>query len=151
MIRDNFDASKFTVLCVDDELGVRQAVHRAIRPLGLHVIKAEDGESGIAMLMDETVHVLICDAAMPGMGGIEMMRQATVIAPGVPRILLTGHANTEDVVVPAINDCAIFRIVPKPWNPLALQHAVIEALGFTESEWEQLVKASKDKDQTDAA
>ena len=137
------------MLCVDDEPGVRQAVHRALRPLGVHVIKAGNGEAGLAMLMDEPVHVLICDAAMPGMDGIELMRQATVVAPSVPRILLTGHANTKDVVVPAINDCAIFRIVPKPWNPLALQNAVIEALGFTDSEWEQLTKASKD--QTNAA
>lgn len=149
MIREGFEASKFTVLCVDDEHGVRQAVQRALRPLGVQVIKAENGEAGLAMLMDEVVHVLICDAAMPGMGGIDLMRQATITAPDVPRILLTGHANSKDVVVPAINDCAIFRIIPKPWNPLALQHAVIEALGFTDREWEQLVQTSKK--QTDAA
>lgn len=142
MIQGGPNTSKFTVLCVDDEHGVRQAVHRALRPLGVQVIKAENGEEGLATLMDEDVHVLICDAAMPGMDGIDLMRQASLTSPCVPRILLTGHANSKDVVVPAINDCAIFRIVPKPWDPRALQQAVIEALGFTESEWEQLAKAS---------
>lgn len=141
MIQKSFEASQFSVLCVDDEHGVRQAVARALHPLGVQVLTASDGEAGLAILMDKVVHVLICDAVMPGMGGINLMRQATLTAPHVPRILLTGHANQKGVVVPAVNDCAISRIIPKPWNPLALRQAVVEALGFTENEWEQLTKA----------
>lgn len=136
MVRTSFDASKLTVLCVDDDLGVLQAVQRTLHSLGLQIMTAQNGEAGLAKLADQNVHVLICDASMPGMGGIELMRQATQLAPNVPRILLTAHANTKDVLMPAITDCAVFRIIPKPWNQLALRLAVVEALGFTAKEWE---------------
>ena len=142
MARETFDASKLTVLCVDDEPGVLKAVARALHPLGVRVLQAQDGEIGLARLTEKAAHVLICDASMPGMSGIELMQHASLIAPDVPRILLTAHASAQEVVVPAINQCAIFRIIPKPWNPLALRIAVIEALGYTAAEWESLTQRS---------
>lgn len=144
MLLGNFKPHQFTVLSVDDEHGVRQAVQRTIRPLGVKVLVVEDGETAIGLLQSELIHVLICDASMPGMNGIELMQQAAMTAPSVPRILLTAHANSKEVIVPAINDCAIFRVVPKPWNPLALRLSVIEALGFTADEWESLTNQTLD-------
>lgn len=136
------DPRAFTVLCVDDEPGVLLAVERALHPLGVQIIKADTGEDALALLRQQTVHVMISDAAMPGMHGIELMKRASSIAPGVLRILLSAHTNASGVVEKAVNECAVFRLLTKPWDNAALCIAVIEAFGFTASEWESGTKQS---------
>ena len=69
------------------------------------------------------------------MDGIEVLRQAAMIAPATVSILLTAHASDQDVVIPAVNEGEIFRLLPKPWDDDELRRAVADALGMEPEAW----------------
>ncbi|MDO9709128.1 ATP-binding protein [Paracraurococcus lichenis] len=82
-----------TLLLVDDERPVREAVASALRDFGCRVLTAESGEAALPLLRDEArIDVLVTDLAMPGMNGVALIRAARQAHPDLPALLLTGFA-----------------------------------------------------------
>jgi response regulator RpfG family c-di-GMP phosphodiesterase len=127
--------SAVQVLCVDDEPNVLKALDRVLRCFNCRVLLANNGPEAIKLLQEENIKVLICDEAMPGMCGVEVLRHAKVISPHTARVLLTAHCSDEDVVVAAVNEGEIFRLLAKPWLEDEIKHVVTEALGAEPREW----------------
>lgn len=123
------------VLCVDDEPHVLHALERALRREGWEVHTATNGPDALTMLRHMRVHVLICDEAMPGMRGLQVLREARMLSPQTIRIMLTGHCADPKVVVPAVNEGEVFRLLPKPWDDAELCRLVAEGLGAAPAEW----------------
>ena len=63
-----------SVLFVDDEPLVLNAIVRAVSGLPFEVLSAASGEEALAMLEQRRVDVLVSDIDMPGMSGLELMR-----------------------------------------------------------------------------
>ncbi|HEV2460505.1 MAG TPA: response regulator [Ktedonobacterales bacterium] len=64
-----------TVLIIDDEEPVRDAVHFILEEAGFAVLEASDGGAGLALLRaSEVPLVVLLDLMMPGMSGIELLR-----------------------------------------------------------------------------
>ena len=126
---------KPTVLCVDDEPNVLKSLERVLRKFGCDVVTADNGGTALDILETRQVEVLICDEAMPGMCGTDVLRQAKVISPQTARVLLTAHCNDEAVVVPAVNEGEIFRLLPKPWEDGEIRRVVADALGMEPKQW----------------
>lgn len=124
-----------TVLCVDDEPHVLASLERVLRRYGCRVLKASNGSDALDLLDQERVEVMICDEAMPGMCGTEVLRQAKMISPQTARILLTAHCNDEAVVILAVNEAEIFRLVSKPWDDTEIRRAIADALGLEPEKW----------------
>jgi DNA-binding NtrC family response regulator len=57
---------------------------------------AIDGHTGIQMIADEHFDIAILDLMMPGLNGLDTLRQIKGIQPDLPVILLTGHGSTKD-------------------------------------------------------
>jgi two-component system sensor histidine kinase/response regulator len=93
------------VLVVDDELGIREGCRRALTPNGFDVEVAENGPAGLAKLRENRFDVLLLDAMMPGMSGLEMLQHARKIAPALICIIITGYATVE-LAVQAIREGA---------------------------------------------
>lgn len=83
------------ILVVDDELGIREGCKRALTPYGFEVEMAENGPTGLRKLREGQFDVLLLDAMMPGMSGLEMWQQARQIAPDLICIIITGYATVE--------------------------------------------------------
>jgi two-component system sensor histidine kinase/response regulator len=84
------------ILVVDDELGIREGCKRALTPHGFEVDVAENGPAGLRKLREEgRFEVLLLDAMMPGMSGLEMWQQARQLAPDLICIIITGYATVE--------------------------------------------------------
>ncbi|MCX5897734.1 MAG: response regulator, partial [Proteobacteria bacterium] len=64
------------VLVVDDELGIREGCRRALTPQGFEVEVAENGPAGLARLREGHFDLLLLDAMMPGMSGLEVLQHA---------------------------------------------------------------------------
>lgn len=118
-----------TVLCVDDEPNVLTSLERVLRRFDCRVLLASNGTEAIELLNHEEIDVLICDEAMPGMCGTEVLRRAKTISPATVRILLTAHCGDEDVMLGAVNEGEIFRLLGKPWLDDEIRLVVTEALG----------------------
>jgi two-component system sensor histidine kinase/response regulator len=83
------------ILVVDDELGIREGCKRALTPHGFEVEIAENGPTGLRKLREGRFDVLLLDAMMPGMSGLEMWQQAKQLAPDLICIIITGYATVE--------------------------------------------------------
>lgn len=102
------------VLVIDDELGIREGCRRALSASGFEVDVAENGPVGVARLREAPYDVLLVDAMMPGMGGLEVLQHARKIAPELICIIITGYATVE-LAVQAIREGAQ-DFVAKPFT-----------------------------------
>ena len=83
------------VLLVDDEDDFRTTLANRLRKRKLEVTEAESGRSAINLLRQGTFDVVVLDVRMPGMDGIETLKQIKTNHPLVEAIMLTGHASVE--------------------------------------------------------
>jgi two-component system response regulator HupR/HoxA len=111
-----------TLLVVDDELRSQEALRRTLDE-EFEVRCASSGEQALAMLEREAVHVILCDQRMPGLSGVETLKQVRLRFPDVVRIILSGYTETEDIIA-GINEAGIYQYLLKPWQPEALLLAV---------------------------
>jgi len=87
-----------TLLLVDDEPLVRQALRDLLSFAGFRVREAEDGRSAWAMLQaegDEAFDLVLLDGSMPHMGGHELLQTIRRAGFEVPIVLLTGHLQAD--------------------------------------------------------
>ncbi|MBO4369676.1 MAG: response regulator [Desulfovibrio sp.] len=87
------------VLIVDDEVEFLELMEKRLSRRGLEVVTANDGKTALARVEeslaqggDNVFKVVVMDVRMPGMDGLETLRNMKNIAPNLPVILLTGHA-----------------------------------------------------------
>lgn len=88
----------FNVLLVDDELEFLDTLIKRMKKRGLQVAGVNRGEDALAWLDREPVDVVVLDVKMPGLDGIETLREIKKRRPLVEVIMLTGHANMEVAV-----------------------------------------------------
>ena len=83
------------VLVVDDEPDFLEFVQWQLETLGYEARTAESGEAAVAQLDRAAVDVVLADLRMPGMDGIELIRQTTLRRPDAQCIVVTGHGGME--------------------------------------------------------
>jgi DNA-binding response OmpR family regulator len=83
------------VLIVDDEVEFLETLVKRLRKRKLAVNGVTSGEAALALLKENPVDVVVLDVKMPGMNGIETLREIKKEHGLLEVIMLTGHANTE--------------------------------------------------------
>lgn len=106
---------EITILCVDDEPNVLQALKRLFLDENYAILTASSGQEGIETLEKEPVQIVISDYRMPNMSGVEFLRMVYERWPDTVRIVLSGYADASTIVA-AINEGRIYKFIPKPWN-----------------------------------
>jgi two-component system response regulator PilR (NtrC family) len=86
------------ILVVDDERSMRELLQIVLRREGHQVRLAESGPVAVAELEREPVDVLISDIKMPGMSGVDVLREAKRLDPDIVGIMVTAYASTESAV-----------------------------------------------------
>jgi signal transduction histidine kinase len=115
------------LLVVDDEPGVLRSVHDLLR-IDYHVVTCESGACALEILRSSAaIDVIMSDQRMPGMSGVEVLRQAREIRPEATRLLFTAYTDIR-TVVDAINQGHVFRYLSKPWEPEELEAMVRQAV-----------------------
>ena len=120
-----------TILCVDDEEGVLNALRQQLGARFGHECDIATASSGIDALElfeelerdGEEVAVIIADQIMPGMKGVDLLEQVDRRSPTTTKILLTGQAGL-DAVISAINRAHLNHYINKPWDEASLHLAV---------------------------
>lgn len=116
------------ILCVDDERNVLRSLERIFLDDDYVILTATSGEDGLDLLDAEPeVQLVISDYRMPGMNGVEFLKEIFSRHPDTLRIVLSGYADTAAVVA-AINEGKIYQFIPKPWNDDELRVTVAKAL-----------------------
>jgi two-component system response regulator HydG len=119
-------AETATLLVADDDPAVRQSLERALTREGYTVVAAPDGQTALERLREGGVDLVLSDLRMPGLTGLELLREAKAVAPDVDVILLTAFGTVEEAVR-AMKDGAI-DFLTKPFRQAQLMKVVRQAL-----------------------
>ena len=83
------------ILLVDDEALFVEAMAKILRRHGMEVLTAGDGAGALALFDSHGPQVVVLDLRMPGMNGMEVLREMKRHSPSTPVIVLTGHGTVE--------------------------------------------------------
>jgi EAL domain-containing protein (putative c-di-GMP-specific phosphodiesterase class I) len=112
-----------SVLLVDDDPAVLRAVGRSLRGRGYAVVTAQNGEEATRQIGENAFDVILSDIGMPGINGIQLLRQVREHDLNVPIILITGEPAVETAVQAL--EYGAFHYLTKPIANEALE-AVLE-------------------------
>jgi DNA-binding NtrC family response regulator len=89
---------KIRVLIVDDEEQFVEQLAERLQLRDYDVTSSTGGEEALGIVKKYNFDVIILDVAMPGMDGIETLREIKNIKPLIEVIMLTGHATVESAI-----------------------------------------------------
>jgi len=80
------------ILVIDDEEGVRRVICKVLVREGHEVIEAPDGKVALDLMQDKRPDLVICDMFMPGMDGVEVLRELRRDYPDLQVVAISGGA-----------------------------------------------------------
>jgi len=83
------------ILLIDDEEEFVTTLAQRLEYRGYTAQTAPDGQTGIDILVNSSFDIVILDLMMPGINGIDTLKQIKNNLPDLPVILLTGHGSTK--------------------------------------------------------
>jgi len=110
------------ILIVDDEPAVADALADSVRLQGHHPVVARSGVEGLAAIEAEAPEALFLDLVMPGLSGMELLREIRERHPELPIVVVTGRAAFLDLA--EIRQLGVTDIVEKPWALKVLDEAL---------------------------
>lgn len=114
--------SKGTILVVDDELFFRSLYAELLGDEGYTVETVSSGDAALQRLQCGGIDVMLTDLVMPGISGLELLRQARAFENPPDIILATGHATLETAIEALKSGARDYLI--KPFKPEELRHLV---------------------------
>ena len=124
---ESFDAHGVALL-VEDEESVRRIGDELLRRVGYHVVATGDSEHAIELLADgvDDLAVVVVDAVLPTMRGIELIRTLRELVPDLPAVLTSGYPQREpDGLVLGEGEVAMLA---KPFDQPGLTRAIADAI-----------------------
>lgn len=104
------------ILFIDDEQNILDAYRRSLRKQ-FDIDTALGGAEALRKMKEDGPYaILITDMRMPGMDGLEFLKQAQTVAPNSVRMMLTGNAD-QRTAAEAVNQGHVFRFLSKPCQP----------------------------------
>ncbi|HRZ86764.1 MAG TPA: response regulator [bacterium] len=116
-----------TVLLVDDESYVLDALKRLLKEEQISIVTATSGQDALKILEAQKVSLVMTDQRMPAMTGLDLLKEIKMKYPNTVRVIVTGYTDL-DVVIKAINEGEVYRFIPKPWNEEELKMTIRQAL-----------------------
>jgi DNA-binding NtrC family response regulator len=104
------------LLIVDDEQSIRKLCCTVGEALGFACLEAESGESALALLEEQAVHMILTDMVMPRMSGLEFLERVKKHLPRTEVALMTGHGSIETAV--QAMKLGAYDYITKPFSPL---------------------------------
>jgi two-component system nitrogen regulation response regulator NtrX len=86
------------VLIVDDEEGIRESLSGIFEDDGYSVLTSTSGEEALKLIKDQSPDLILLDVWLPGIDGIQTLREVKEMKPDLPVIIISGHGNIEIAV-----------------------------------------------------
>jgi UDP-3-O-[3-hydroxymyristoyl] N-acetylglucosamine deacetylase len=115
-----------TILVVDDESEIRSSLRGVLSDEGFRVLEAADGRHALDLARSERPELVLLDVWMPGLDGIELLRELRGEPDQAEVIMISGHGNVETAV--QATKLGAFDFIEKPFSIEALLHVVNRAL-----------------------
>ena len=118
-------ASKGTILVVDDEVGPRESLRMILKPL-YEVHTARGGEEALRFIQSKDIDVVTLDLSMPGLSGIEVLKEIKKLRPNTEVIVITGYGtlkNAQEAIRFGAGD-----LISKPFDVAEIISMVVKSL-----------------------
>ncbi len=107
------------VLIVDDEREITRSLARSLRQ-DFEVLTANSGEHALELIAQNEIPVLLTDQRMPGLTGLELLKQTHRVSPRTLGVLISGYSDPSALNATLQLD-NVRGFVPKPWDSDDLQ------------------------------
>jgi DNA-binding NtrC family response regulator len=114
------------VLIVDDDKDIREILAHLLTKEGFKPILAEDAARGLQLIRREPPDVLLVDVMLPGLNGMEVLKQAREMDPDLPVIMITAYAGINNAV--EAMRAGAHDYLPKPFQNHEVVRVVRRAL-----------------------
>ena len=124
------DISMATILLIEDEAPLREMLMDELSTQGHRVIEAANGEDGVTKFLESEPNLVLCDRAMPGMSGYDVLAHLREKHPeynNVPFVFLTALSDPRDKA--AVEHLAPAAYIEKPVDFDALTEKIEALLG----------------------
>jgi DNA-binding NtrC family response regulator len=115
-----------TIVVVDDEPGIVRMCVQVLTSKGHTVNGFTSAEEALTHLASAPADVLVVDYKMPELTGLEFIRRAWEVRPGVRVVMITAHGTRE--VMTKATESGVQTIVLKPFTPSELADGVAKAV-----------------------
>jgi CheY-like chemotaxis protein len=89
-------AAHYTVLVADDNEVAQRLCRRVLEKAGHKVLTASDGQEAVNLALANSPDMILMDVAMPGMDGLEAMRQIKAEKPSMTIVIASAHSMASD-------------------------------------------------------
>ncbi|MDQ5985720.1 MAG: Transcriptional regulatory protein WalR [Syntrophus sp. SKADARSKE-3] len=100
------------ILCVDDEPINLMIIEVNLMAEGYEVYKAEDGSKALQLVKEVKPQLVLLDIMMPGISGIDTLKEIKKIDPHIPVIMVTGV--TDETIAKSAIEYGAYDYVTKP-------------------------------------
>ena len=114
------------VLVVDDERSIRETVAAFLRADNYRVLTAMSGEMAIESAQQEMPDIVLLDLAMPGMNGVEVLKELHRMDPDLPVVMVTAYPDSE--MMSRAMQFPPVTLLPKPVQKAVLIRSVQRVL-----------------------
>jgi signal transduction histidine kinase len=118
-------ADKANVLVVDDDLGPRESMRMILKPLH-NVYIAEDGLTALRIIQEKAIDLVTLDLRMPGMHGIDVLKEIKKFNPNIEVIIVTGFGSLKSAT--EAMKYGVKGYITKPYNLSEITSIVEKAL-----------------------
>jgi two-component system nitrogen regulation response regulator NtrX len=129
------------VLIVDDEITIIESLSGILSDDGFEVIHAFNGYEALKKIETESPDIVLLDIWMPGMDGIETLREIKQKFPNIPVVMITGHGSIESAV--EATKSGAYDFLEKPLSIDKVMVTINNALNFRKLEEENLYLRKK--------
>ncbi len=113
---------KFKILVVEDQAEARAMLKEMLAELGItQVFEATDGREALRFLDSafDFINLIVCDWNMPGMSGVDVLKQLRSVDQDMPFLMLTGRSDMDSVV--EAKSAGVTAYIRKPFSPAQLE------------------------------
>ncbi len=132
---------KYTILLVDDEPVNIDALTMILEEK-YTILQAYTGNEALALIKNDPnpsrINLIISDQRMPGMSGVDFLKQTITIIPKTIRMILTGFTDINDIIG-SINEGQVYKFLTKPIEPKDLLISIQRALEAYELEKQNII------------
>lgn len=125
-----------SLLLVDSDGDTLALLAETLQPEGCRLLTADGGEAALALMDAEEIDLVMANARMPDMGGIDLLNRIQQGWPDCLRILLDSQSDM-NAIVRAINEGHIYSFVGIPWKAEELCLTLRQALAHQQAERER--------------
>ena len=130
-----------TILIVDDEPAIRKSLTGLLTDEGYEVVSADNGYEALKLIDEDPPDLVLLDIWLPGMDGIETLKEIKQNHPYLPVVMITGHGSIETAVI--ATKFGAFDFLEKPLSIDKIILTINNSLNFRNIEEENIYLKSK--------